>query len=400
MAGLAFLLKQRGLSVSGCDLQMNRQTEWLCREGVEIRAGHNAQHVDQAGWLVRSTAVPVGIGEIRRALEQAKPVVQRGLALAALMRERSTIAVAGSHGKTTTTAMIAQLLGCGYCIGGEMAGSPAVAKDAELMVVEVDESDGTLVHHAPDYCVITNIDYDHMEYHASQAVLVDCFRRLVDQTRKRVFYSGHDGMAAELCAGRKDCTPFYTGKAEFDLPFPGTHNRWNAAAAAAVCRLWITPEQMAERMARLRPVRRRFETVYHARGIRIVLDYAHHPAEIKALVQSAQALEPARLLAIFQPHRYTRTKALKTDFPGSFKGINHLAIAPVYAAWEPPLEGGESADLAAAFPNDWGDGVAVHDDLPGAWKAMKEKLRPGDLLLLIGAGDIDRLAKDLPGANE
>ena len=393
MAGVAWLLKERGFEVSGCDLQSNRQTGWLKTNDIAIKDGHHQTHVEGAvDWLIRSTAVPDSHPEVHRALELGIPVSRRGEVLPALMRDRTCIAVSGTHGKTTTTSMIAQMLGCGFCVGGEISGFEGVAADGEIMVVEADESDGTVAGYSPEYAVITNIEYDHMEHHDSEASFVGCFEALIRNTRKEVFYRCDDPLASKLCAENPKCTPFDYPEKPLPLPMPGKHNQWNAAAALAVSRHWKTDAELSLALKKIQPVSRRFETVYEQGGIHVISDYAHHPTEIAALIQTAQELKPKRLLGIFQPHRYTRTLALGPDFPPSFHGLEKLWLVPVYAASEQPLEGGTSEDLAARFPSDWKYRLSIFQSMESAWENIQQELRDGDLLLIIGAGDIEHVA--------
>jgi UDP-N-acetylmuramate-alanine ligase len=310
------------------------------------------------------------------------------------MRDRICIAIAGTHGKTTTTAMIAQVLGCGYCIGGEIAGFEGVAKDAPLMVVEADESDGTVAGYTPDYAVITNIEYDHMEHHASEADFVGCFERLIRNTKEKVFYCADDPIARQLCSGNLKCEPFSFIEGLLQLPIPGRHNQWNATAAMAVCTVWKSEEEIRRALANIRPIRRRFETVFEGGGIQIISDYAHHPTEVAALVQTALELRPKRLLGIFQPHRYTRTLALGAAFTASFEGLEKLWIVPVYAASERPIDGGTTRDLMEHFPAEWEKRLYSSDGLEAAWADVQSELRAGDLLLIIGAGDIEQIADE------
>lgn len=394
MAGVAFLLKERGLSVTGCDLQENRQTAWLQSNGIKILHGHHETHIsDSIDWLVRSTAVPDTHPEVRRAIEFGIPVSRRGEVLPALMRDRTCIAVSGTHGKTTTTAMLAHVLGCGYCVGGEIAGTDGVAMDGEIMVVEADESDGTVAGYTPDIAVITNIEYDHMEHHASESAFIGCFEQLIRNTRQKVYYCVDDPIAGRICSGNPKCEPFRIPDSGFKLPIPGKHNQWNAAAAWAVARHWKTDAEICAALENIQPILRRFETVFEGRGIRIVSDYAHHPTEIAALIHAAQELQPKRVLGVFQPHRYTRTLALGADFPASFVGVEKLWLVPVYAASEQPIEGGETKDLMARFSGEWKHRLHFCESLDNAWTDIQSELREGDLLLIIGAGDIEHLAE-------
>jgi UDP-N-acetylmuramate--alanine ligase len=394
MAGLALLLQARGLRVDGCDLAENRHVEQLRAAGIPVQSGHSTQHLSpEVEWVVRSTAVPEQHPEIQEALARGLPVLRRGEVLPALLRRRTAIAVCGTHGKTPTTAFIAQLLGCGYFVGGEVEGQEQVAQDAPLMVVEADESDGTLVGYTPDYAVITNIEYDHMEHHASAEAFLACFERLVEQTKVRVFYAERDPLCRKICAGREHCTPFRPPEDPFDLPLPGEHNQWNAAAAAAVCSLWMEASAIREGLKRVRAVRRRFETVMNRGGVRVILDYAHHPTEVRALLRTARSLCSGRLLVLFQPHRYTRTRALGSDFPPAFSEADLLWIAPVYAASEPPMPGGHAEDLARRFPSSWTGRLFLPQSLEASWADIQRHLRPGDCLLLVGAGDVEKVAE-------
>jgi UDP-N-acetylmuramate--alanine ligase len=398
MAGVAYLLKERGFAVTGCDVQENRLTDWLRKNGIQVFTGHDEVHITrQVDWLVRSTAVPDTHPEVCRARSSGIPVSRRGEVLPALMRDRTCIAVGGTHGKTTTTAMIAQVLGCGYCVGGEIAGFEGVAKDAPLMVVEADESDGTISGYTPDYAVITNIEYDHMEHHASEMAFISCFEQFIRNTRGKVFYCAEDRISGNVVQSFRSapgkCMPFGFPGPGIQLPLPGDHNQWNAAAARAVCRLWKSEEEILQALERIRPVRRRFETVFEGEGIRIISDYAHHPTEITALVQAASEMEPRRLLAVFQPHRYTRTCALGADFPESFEGVDKLWLVPVYAASEQPVAGGTTAELMSHFPERWNGRLKNCQTLEAAWANIQTELRDGDLLLIVGAGDIEQIAE-------
>ncbi len=393
MAGVAWLLKERGFKVSGCDLHFNRQTEWLSSNGVPIVLGHHDSHMtDAVDWLVRSTAVTDTHPEVLGARKRGIPVSRRGEVLPALMRDRICIAVSGTHGKTTTTAIIAQVLQCGYCVGGEIVGLEGVAKDGEIMVVEADESDGTVAGYTPDYAVITNIEYDHMEHHASEAAFMVCFEQLIQNTSKKVFYRGDDPLAAKLCANHPRCESFGYPASPLVIPLPGKHNQWNAAAAMAVAGIWKRPVEILGALAAMKPVRRRFETVWDEGGVRVISDYAHHPTEIGALIETAREMKPKRLLGVFQPHRYTRTLALGPDFPASFEGLDHLWLVPVYAASEQPIEGGTTEDLSDRFSDEWESCITCCSSLQDAWSDIRVKLRAGDLLLIIGAGDIEHLA--------
>ena len=384
MAGLAFLLKERGHIVSGSDEQENRQTAWLREKGILI------QPIVPSGteWIIRTTAVPDSHPDVKNAIV---PVNRRGEVLPALLRDRFTIAVSGTHGKTTTTSMIAQILGCGYCIGGEVPGFDGVAKDGEIMVVEADESDGTIANYHPDIAVITNIEYDHMEHHASIEAFEACFKTFIANTRQKIVYCAEDPAASRLCKNNLKAVPY--GFQPLKVSLPGRHNQLNACAALEVSKAWKTEAEIFQTLEKIKPVKRRFEKVFEG-DYTIISDYAHHPTEIRALIQTTlETLKPKRLLGVFQPHRYTRTRALMDDFPPAFQGLEKLWLLPVYAASEKPLAGGTTEDLAKKFPNLGKPEVKSFQTLEKTWQDVQCELRAGDVLLIIGAGDIERMAE-------
>jgi len=335
------------------------------------------------------------------------------------------MAVAGAHGKTTTATMLAQILvaaGCApsFCIGGESdaLGGPADGAGREWMVVEADESDGTLAAYAPTIAIVHNIDHDHLEHFATFDELRDVFRAFVAQTRGHVLYHADDPAAAEVAAARPNACAYGFGpdarfrarrRSDGDghrleialdgrpllaarLPVPGRHNAANALAAAAAAHLaGVAPETTAAALEKFQPARRRLEPVRRG-AIRIWSDYAHHPAEIRALVSTLREAEPGRLFAVFQPHRYSRTRALADRFPAAFAGLDHLWLTPVYAASETPLPGGDSAALYDRIRRAGAPPVTLCDSLIQAWEEIRGILRPGDRLLIVGAGDIEKIA--------
>ncbi len=422
MAGVAFLLQERGLSVSGCDVARNRQAGWLEANGVSVDVPHSPDHVaDDVDWLIRSPAVPAGHAELVAAAERGIPIFRRGEVLPALLAGRVSIAVAGTHGKTTTATLTAQLLrGVGrdpsWCIGGEsepLGGVAGAGADGSI-VVEADESDGTLALYHPDIAVVTNVEFDHMEHFSSEEEFEDCFRTFVAQTRKRVIYCADDPRAAKLCEGASGAVGYGFGEdaqlrgvANGDLltisegprvlgavriPIPGRHNSLNAMAGIAVClELGVAFDDIAAAMPGLGLPRRRFEIVEQHEGITVVSDYAHHPSEVAALIKMAREQHPGRLLAVFQPHRYTRTLALGADFPAAFEGVDSLILTPVYPASESPLAGGRVCDLYARFCETGSVKPLLARSLEQAWTYLQHELREGDMLLVIGAGDVEKI---------
>lgn len=386
MAGLAFLLKERGHIVSGSDAQENRQTEWLRSKGISVQ---NEVPPDTE-WVIRTRAVPDSHPDV---LAATVPVSWRGDVLPELMKDRFTIAVSGTHGKTTTTSMIAQILDCGYCIGGEVEGFDGVARDGEIMVVEADESDGTVANYHPDIAVITNIEYDHMEHHNSFESFENCFCQFIAQTKEKIVYCADDPVAARLCENNPKAVPY--SFEPLNVSLPGRHNQLNASAALTACRSLgqRCPDAVSfQGLENLKPVKRRFEMVFDG-DYKVISDYAHHPTEIRALIQAAlETLKPQRLLGVFQPHRYTRTRALGPDFPPAFQGLEKLWLLPVYAASEQPLPGGTTEDLMEHFSKDWKKRIKFFLTLEKTWQNIAGELKKGDVLLIIGAGDIEQMA--------
>lgn len=408
--------------------------------------------------VVRTPAVHDDNPELAAARAAGIPVVARGELLAGLSARFRTAAVCGSHGKTTTSTFLAAILRdlaperTWWCIGGTsggtaVAGAPAAAPGARpeaaaaLLVAEADESDGTLARYRPALLVVTNVDLDHVDRFPSVAAFEEVFRRAIDRTAGPVVYgadhpraaalaraSGHDpivsfGFSPEADFRILDWTPDGAGGQRFSLavpapapggaaaaggsgepspvrlhlPVPGRHNALDAAAAiAAAAALGFPPEAAARALERTAALpARRFERIGSPAGFEVVSDYSHHPSEIRALVETARGVPHKRIVGVFQPHRYTRTKTFLADFPPAFAGLDELVLCPVYAASEPPLPGGSAADLYAAFRTAAAPGVPVPvyaRSLDEAADWFRFNLREGDLVLVVGAGDVDALA--------
>jgi UDP-N-acetylmuramate--alanine ligase len=428
MAGLAVLLKARGFKVTGCDLMINKLAGWLRERSIEVVEKHSPSHISpDVSWVVRSAAVSLKAPEIEAAHALGLPVFKRGEVLPLLLEGSTSITVAGTHGKTTTTSFIAQVLRSAgrdpsFCIGGEVdtLGGVAGIGQGGLTVVEADESDGTLAHYSPDVAVVTNIEFDHMEHFTSVEAFEECFRTYIERTRRRVVYCIDDPRAARLCGGQSKAVSYglspladvhaislherSTGT-EFTLvhrkevlgrltvPAPGRHNVLNALACVAVTlELGLTLDEIRSGLGNMALPRRRFDRLVDRDDVVVISDYAHHPSEIAALVRAAEHLHRTRVLAVFQPHRYSRTLALGPDFPAAFKGLSELVLLPVYAASEQPLPGGSVWDLYAHCRREAGLNVTVAGSLRQAWDYCRGQLRLGDLFLVIGAGDVERIA--------
>ena len=420
MAGVAYLLKQRGYRVSGCDKYATPRTEWLERCGIVVAIGHDPSHLADADELVVTPAVPSNEPELSAAVAVQMPIRRRGEVLAALVNATDGIAICGTHGKTTTavfTAKLLHLLGDdpGWCIGGECGEWPVAAAGTGPLVVEADESDGTLALYHAKTLVVTTMDYDHPEHFKT----VDDYRACFAQAEAQ---SGNVIHAWEL---NVDDWP------ELETLVLGRHNALNARAAIEVAlRRGHTREQIAavlpQALSSLPD--RRFQTIWpppshspipsrpnsqthkltHSPTHKltnsqtshlptIVTDYAHHPAELACAVGMAAALKPTRLRVLFQPHRYSRTKALKDEFPAAFAAADEVVLIPVYPAFEKPILGGDIADLYVSFRavqtenGYWPQGLRLARSAEEAWKHVFLTLEPGDLILLAGAGDIINL---------
>lgn len=416
MAGLAFLLKRKGLRVSGCDVSETPRTRWLASCGIPVARGHDPAHLADADALVVTPAVPPDAPELQAARARGLSVRCRGAVLADCVNAAFGVAVCGTHGKTTTATFAAKLLAAlgdapSWCIGGETGAMPvacAGTPDAPL-VVEADESDGTLALYRPRVLVLNAVDFDHLEHFASPDAYFDCYRAALRGTTDAVIACADHPRA--LALAREAVAPgvrlvtfgFAPGADVRAADWPrlgelvlGRHNVLNALAALAVARVLghaddaiaaALPAALAELPDR------RFQQVWPSPPV--YTDYAHHPAELACAVGMARALRPKRLRVLFQPHRHSRTKALLADFPPAFTEADEVVLIPVYAAFEPPLPGGDVADLYKAF-RDRPDAppaqrLLLARSAEEAWRHVFLTLEPGDLVLLAGAGDIVNL---------
>lgn len=440
MGGIAEVLLNLGYQVTGSDLRANQVTRHLEGLGAEISLGHDPRHVEQADVVVTSSAVHADNPEVVAAQERRIPVVPRAEMLAELMRFRFGIAVAGTHGKTTTTSLIASVLGEGgldptFVIGGRLnsVGTNARLGESRYLVAEADESDASFLHLQPILAVVTNIDADHMGTYGGD------FQRLCQTFVEFLHHLPFYGLAV-LCLddpvvagivpdlGRPVLT--YGIETEADvrasaikpeghrtrfqvsrpgakpldvvLNLPGDHNVLNALAAIAVAQeLGVEDSALLKALADFQGIGRRFQTygeIETAHGpVLLVDDYGHHPREIAATVKAAREGWPDRRLVVaFQPHRYTRTHDLFDDFAVVLSDVDQLVLTEVYAAGEAPIAGADGRALSRSIRNRGRvDPVFVENvhDLP---KALSGVLRAGDLLLTLGAGDIGTLAAELP----
>jgi UDP-N-acetylmuramate--alanine ligase len=421
MAGLAALLAALGHRVDGCDAAPARTADYLRRHGVPVHPAHSPSHLDGIDWAFYSPAVPPDAPERLAAAQLGIPLYPRGEVLAALCTRFQTIAVAGTHGKTTTASMIAHILQTAgqspsYAIGGELPpdGAPARLGTSPWLVVEADESDGTLAHYAPHLAVVTNIEFDHADHFPDLPAFRRCFQTFAARATS-LLACADDPEAAALAASHPaaatwtlaDLLPTATPSPDgwtwhlpddptpYHLPLPGQHNLSNAwGAVTAAARLGIPPKTAAAALATFQLPKRRLETTRTPSGITIVADYAHHPTEIRALFAAVRQRYPtSRLLYAFQPHRYTRTRLLGPQFPPAFQDAAAGVLLPVYPASEPYDPAGTSETLADLFPS--ATRPTLLPDLPAAAARLAALARPNDVILVIGAGSIEHLVPHL-----
>ena len=389
MAGLAVLLRACGHAVTGCDLKPTPRTRWLEKLGIGMSYGHSPEHLKDVDEVIVTPAVPKDEPECAQAVRQAEAGLLRlrfrGEALAELVNGREGIAVCGSHGKTTTSTWTAKLLralgeDAAWCIGGETAAFPVAGTGSGPLVVEADESDGTLALYRAKTLVVTNCEYDHADHFRSVADYVACY-----ETAKRQARDVIEGESRGPLDGFSDLPCIAA------LP---SHNRRNARTAVEVAlrrghRLADIFRALPDIVAELPD--RRFQRV--ADGV--YTDYAHHPTEMACAVLMARQVCKGRLRVLFQPHRFSRTKALLDRFPGSFEGADEVVLCPTYAAFEKPVEGGDIADLYAACRAAFAVGKRIDLRLARsceeAWEHARNSMEDEDLTLLLGAGDIVRL---------
>jgi len=441
MSGIAEVLLNQGYVVQGSDLKGSAITERLQAQGALIHVGHRAENLDGAEVVVMSSAVKPGNPELDAARARGLPIVRRAEMLAELMRLKSNVAVAGTHGKTTTTTMVATLLDAGHfdptVVNGGIIhryGSNARIGQGEWMVVEADESDGTFNRLPATIAIVTNIDPEHMEHWGTIENLRDGFYDFVSNipfygiavcctdhpevqalvgrvTDRRIVTFGFNAQADVRAVN----LTYKAGVAHFDvqlqaeggviegmtLPMPGDHNVSNALAAIAVARhLGMKKDAIRAAMAGFAGVNRRFTKVGEVNGVTIIDDYGHHPVEIAAVLKAArQAIADttgARIIAVHQPHRYTRLSNLFDDFCACFNEADVVGIADVYAAGEELIPGASRDDLVAGLirhGHRHARAVQGEDDLE---RLVREQARPGDIVVCLGAGSISAWANALP----
>lgn len=434
MSGLARMLLEMGHRVSGCDRVTSIETERLQQAGLVFSCPHNPDAVHDAGIVIYSSAIREDNVALSAARRNNCLCLRRAECLAAILNNKKGVVVAGTHGKTTTSSLSAHLLREGrmrpcHYVGAEIPVLGANAHwnaDSEYLVAEGDESDGTLVNYLPEHSIILNIEAEHLDFYRDLDHIKSVFNRLCRQTRGKIIYCKSDAGACDVCAhypnsisygwkdadytatdvtvkrGRTLYTINHKGEAlgRVELGIPGRHNVLNSLAATALAlELGCDFASITRGLASFAGARRRFETKYLSRGYRIVDDYGHHPTEIAATLQTAQSLRPDRLIVLFQPHRYTRTQLLRDDFGRVLQNVDRLYVADVYPASEPPIPGISGQTIVDAVRENGPVDATFLPDLARAHYAVGNQLRPGDLFLTLGAGNVHeagtRIARDL-----
>ncbi len=442
MSGIAEVMSTLNYRVQGSDISDNYNVARLRKHGIEVMIGHQAQNVKDAQVVVVSTAVKPDNPELIEARARYLPIVRRAEMLAELMRFKSCVAVGGTHGKTTTTSIVASLLDSGgldpTVINGGIInayGTNARLGKGDWMVVESDESDGTFVKLPADVVIVTNIDPEHLDHYgtfekAKEAFLafvenipfygfaVMCIdhpvvQEIIAQVRdRRVITYGYSPQADYRLMDvhyKDDATRFsvrvterVSGKSrditDLALHMPGDHNALNSTAALVVAReLGMSDEKVREGLANFGGVKRRFTKTGEHNGVKIFDDYGHHPVEIAAVLKAARRVTDKKVVAIMQPHRYTRLHSLFGDFCSCFNDADSVVITPVYAAGESPIEGADHLSLVQGIHDRGHRSVVAVDDPKQLAPTVKKLINPGDIVVCLGAGTITTWAYALPG---
>ncbi|MEI6606331.1 MAG: UDP-N-acetylmuramate--L-alanine ligase [Verrucomicrobiota bacterium] len=434
MSGLALLLLGLGHKVSGSDRVTSAETERMQGMGLIFSSPHAAAAVDGADVVVFSSAIRPANPAYAAAVAAGIPLLRRAECLAAILHTKRGIIIAGTHGKTTTSAMTAHALReaglkPSHYVGAEIPILGSNARwiaEGEHMVAEGDESDGTLALYHPEHAVILNIEAEHLDFYRDLGHIREVFTALADHTSGKLVYCAEDPVAHEVCAGRANALSYgwedadYTASdvrdlkgssaftvkkhgtilGDIELGIPGNHNILNALAAIALADSCGAEFALVARaLATFAGAKRRFETKYLSAHYHIIDDYGHHPSELAATLQTARSLKPERLIVLFQPHRYTRTQALAEDFGKVLQAADRVFITDVYPASETPIDGISGDTLIAAMQRHGVVPATSVPDLATAHHAVGNALKPGDLLLTLGAGNVheagSRIATDL-----
>jgi UDP-N-acetylmuramate--alanine ligase len=433
MSSIALVLLKMGYSVSGSDLELNTLTEKLKKSGAKIFIGHDKSNVGpDTQVVVHSSCINNANPEIIDARSRGIPIVRRAEVLGELLNKKKGIAVTGTHGKTTTTSLISAMLeNCGLdptvMIGGEVAlfGSNAKYGAGDYVVAEADESDGSFLYLKPFYSVITNIEMEHVDYYRTLEDSISAYAAFANNTKKAgtLFYNNDDHNIKKMLKGFKgklesfslrkgaDIYPHEIKMKEFRssylcvyknevlgrvfLNIPGKHNILNSLAAIQVgLKIKLPFEKITQAIQDFTGTKRRFHLRADSDGIMLIDDYAHHPTEIRTVLETCNNWKNKRLIVIFQPHRYSRTKFLAEEFGRCFKGVHKLILTDIYAASEEPIDGISSKVIYERVKLHGPDDVVILNKENITDHVMKLK-KSGDMILVLGAGDIKDVANEL-----
>lgn len=439
MSAIAQVLAQMGFAVSGCDAEPSGAIEKLSRHGIRVYKGHNLSHLRDAGIVVVSSAIKNDNPELLEAHRRCIPVWHRARMLGWLMNGREAIAVAGSHGKSSVTAMLGAILEAGgfdptVIIGADLIASGTNARigKSSWLVAEADESDGSFLMLKPKHIIVTNIELDHANHYPNLEALIEAFAdflRLASEDGvvamgidcpntsalairlKRGFITFGKSREAEytisdlqLIDGAASFLLLHRGNAvtQIKLSVLGEFQAYNALAASAVAHaVGVKPEAISYGLASFKGIKRRFELVgkMHGKDVLLIDDYAHHPSEVRAAIQSALSICRKRCLVIFQPHRYTRTLALHEEFGPAFCGASKVWVTEIYSAWEEPIEDVSGRLIYEAIRNALPQvDVSFVIDFDSLVEQVEGEAEDGDVVLVLGAGDICKVAHKLVGA--
>ena len=435
MSGIAEVLLNLGYTISGSDLKLSPTTDRLVSLGATVFEGHDAKNLNGAKALVVSSAVNEANPEVQEARRLGIPVIPRGELLAELMRLKYGIAIGGSHGKTTTTSMVAAILTHAgmdptVVVGGKaaaMGGSNARVGKSEFLVVESDESDGSFLKLSPILAVVTNIDREHLDHYADIQTIRNAFTDFVNKVpfygaaivclddenvqailpdirRRKITYG--KSSQADYQPGETECEDMHStfrlrsrtaDLGRFRVNSPGAHNVLNATAAVAVAlELGVTPDIAREGLTKFTGVGRRFEVKGEVKGVRVIDDYGHHPTEILATLAAARTCcGTARVHVLFQPHRYTRTMHLMDEFAKAFHSADRVVLLDIYAASERPIEGVTAHALAGRMREFGHRDVLYAGTNETGVKEIIEGVKPGDLIVTLGAGSVSQLGEKI-----
>ena len=431
MRSIAIVLSGMGHRVKGSDLKYSAGLERLEAEGIEVFIGHSEMNLGNASLLTKSTAIPEGNVEVEEAKRKGIGIASRADITAAISKTKKTIAVAGTHGKTTTSSMLSLVLAeagvnPSFLIGGEVneIGCGALwDKNSQYLVMEADESDGTFLEVEAEFSIVTSVEPDHLSYYGTEENLREAFKQFVLGTRKKAYICDVDEEISYLLDGEKVVTYGTSAKSDyslqsyvggrfsssfeiigpeaylgrFTLASPGLHNALNATAAIAVgVDIGLPVEELRRGLSHFAGVARRFQFRGEANGVAFIDDYAHLPTEVKAALKAASEGQWGRIVAVFQPHRYTRTYELADSFSSCFDDADEVIITGIYSSGEKPIPG-VTGKLIADSLKATGYAKPVHycEHRQELIKLLHENLQPGDLCITLGAGDLTSLPSEM-----